>query len=82
MKGRCLDMPVGHPGSTSDCLAFVTSKLQLNLEKPGFLAPGLVLCGDNACLSNEHIVTPFKNVSSGSKDSFDFYQSQVRIRVE
>jgi len=28
------------------------------------------------------MVTPFKNVSLGSKDAYNFYQSQVRIRVE
>ena len=74
MKVRHLDTSVGHPGSTSDHLGFVTSKLQSNLEKPVFLAPRLVLCGDNTCVSNEHMATPFKNVSSGSKDAYNFYQ--------
>ena len=77
-----LDMSIGHPGSTSDYLAFMTSSLHSKVEKEGFLAPGLVLYGDNAYVSNEHMVTPFKNVSSGSKDAYNFYQSQVRIRVE
>ena len=53
-------MSIGHPGSTSDYLAFVTSKLQSNLEKPDFLAPGQVLHGDNACIFNECMVTPSK----------------------
>lgn len=28
------------------------------------------------------MVTPYRNVSSGPKDAFNFYQSQLRIRVE
>ena len=56
--------------------------MHTKLETPGFLAPGLVLYGDNAYVSNDYMVTPFKNVSSGSKDAYNFYQSQVRIRVE
>ena len=39
VKGRHLDVTIGHPGSTSDYLAFVTSKLHAKLETPGFLAP-------------------------------------------
>ena len=53
----------------------------LNLKK-SFLAPGLVLCGDSACVSNEHDTTPHKNASSGSKGACNFHQSQVRIYVE
>ena len=32
VKGRYLDISIGHPGSASDYLAFVTSKLHSNLE--------------------------------------------------
>ena len=53
-------MSIGHLGSKSDYLAFVTIKLHCNLETPGFLAPGLVLYDDNACVSNKHMVTSFK----------------------
>jgi len=60
VKGRYLDVTIGHPGSTSDYLAFVTSKLHAKLETPGFLAPGLVLYGDNAYVCNDCVVTPFK----------------------
>ena len=69
-------------GSTSDCLDFSTSSLRSKVEKPGFLALGLVLHDDNAYISNEFVVMPIKNVSSGSKDACDFYQQQVRIRVK
>lgn len=81
-KGHFLDMTIDHPGSTSDYLSFMTSKLHHKLEKPGFLAPNLVLHGDNACVSNMPMAAPHKNVSTGSKDECDFYHSQVRIRIE
>ena len=82
IKCRYLDVTIGYPSSTSDYLTFVTSKLHTKLETLGFLAPGLVIYGDNAYVSNDYMFTPFKNVSSGSKDACNFYQSQVRIRVE
>ena len=82
VKGRFLDVSIGHPGSTSDYLAFVTSHVNSLFEKPGFLAPGLVICGDNAYVTNNYVVTPHKNVGKGSKDAFNFYHSQVRIRIE
>ena len=62
--------------------AFVSSTLYHLLEQPGFLAPGLAIYSDNAYISNRYTVTPFKNVSSGSKDACNFYQSQLRINVE
>ena len=66
-------MCLGHLGSTSDHLAFVTIKLKSNLENLFFLAPGLVTQGDDACVYNECMATPFKNVSSGSKDAHIFF---------
>ena len=60
-NGKFMDVSIGHPGSTSDYLAFVTSSLHIKLEKTGFLAPGLVLYGDNAYVSNEFMATPIKN---------------------
>ena len=41
-KFRFLDVSIGHPGSTSDYLAFATSILHDKHEK-GVLAPGLVI---------------------------------------
>ena len=81
-RGRFLDVEIAHPGATSDYLAFVTSELKSKVEKPGFLAKGLVLFGDNAYVSNDYMVTPSSNVSSGNKDDFNFYQSQLRIKIE
>ena len=75
-------MSIGHPGSTSDYLAFVASALCTKAETPGFLAPGLVLHGDNAYVSNNRIVTPYEKAKSGNKDACNFYQSQLCTRIE
>jgi hypothetical protein len=53
-KCRFLDIEIRHPGSASDYLAFATSHLKTKLEEPGFLAPGLVIFGDNGCFSQQH----------------------------
>ena len=52
------------------------------LEKPGFLATGLCLFGNNTYVNTPYMATPFKNVGSGSKDDYNFYHSQLRIQVE
>ena len=76
-KGRFLDISIGHPGSTSDYLAFITSPIWYKLEQPGFLSPGLCLYGDNAYVSSPYMAVPFKNVSEGYKDAYNYFQSQV-----
>jgi DDE superfamily endonuclease len=81
-EGRFLDVSIAHPASTSDFLAFTTSRLHKMIEVPGFLAPGLAVFGDSAYVNNGYFVTPFKNVKSGVRDSFNFYQSQLRITIE
>jgi hypothetical protein len=81
-KYRFLDVAIGHPGSTSDYLSFTTSQLYFKLEQAGFLAPGLALYGDNAYVDASYMVTPFKSVSTGPKDAYNFFQSQLRITIE
>jgi DDE superfamily endonuclease len=80
-RGRFLDMSIKYPASTSDCLAFESSKLYDDLEK-GILAQGLCLFGDNAYINSPFIATPYPNVSGGYKDAYNFFHSQLRIRVE
>ena len=79
---RFLDVSICHPGSTSDFLAFAISPLKHKLERHNVLGPGLCLFGDNAYVNTPYMVTPYKGVSGGSKDAYNFYQSQVRITVE
>jgi hypothetical protein len=69
------------PGSTSDCLAFEGSSLYKRLES-GLLADGLCLFGDNAYLNSPFMATPYSGVGSGAKDAYNFYHSQIRIRIE
>jgi hypothetical protein len=80
-RGRFLDMSIKCGGASSDCLAFEASRLHHRLER-GLLAHGLVLFGDNAYINTHFMATPFTNVSSGSKDDYNFYHSQLRIRIE
>jgi DDE superfamily endonuclease len=47
-EGKFLDVSIGHPASTSDFLAFTTSKFHKQIETPGFLASGLCIFGDQA----------------------------------
>ena len=81
-KCRFLDIEIRHPGSASDYLAFATSNLKAMLEVPGFLAPGLVLFGDNAYANTPYMVTPYKGNVSETEDAFNFYHSQLRIQIE
>ena len=81
--GRFIDVAILHPGATSDYLAFETSTLKRKLDEDNFLAPGLVLFGDNAYVDSKYMVVPFKNPSiKHGEDDFNFFHSQVRINVE
>ena len=81
-RGRFLEVWIRNPGSSSDYISFVRSRLFRKLKTAGFLADGLALFGDNAYVSTETMVTPYRNVRRGFKDDFNFYQSQVRINIE
>jgi hypothetical protein len=52
------------------------------VEQEGFLAPGLVLFGDNAYVNTPYMATPYRGVSSGPEDAYNFYHSQLRISIE
>lgn len=79
-NGRILDISITHGAATSDVLAFEHSTLFGRLED-GLLKDGLTLFGDNAYLNTGYMASPYPN-ASGTKDAYNFYQSQVRIRVE
>ena len=81
VRGCILDTSIMYPGSTSDCLAFEGMALFQKLEG-GLLAPGLCLFGDNAYLNTPYMAMPYVNVSGGTKDSYNFYHSQLRIQME
>ena len=80
---RFLDFDISQPASTSDYLTFCNCDLlKKKLIQTGFLKPGLTLYGDNAYVNTGFMTTPFKAVSGGIKDSFNFYHSQLRINIE
>jgi hypothetical protein len=81
-EGRFLLVWINHPASASDFISFIRSKLYTKLTKPGFLADGLVIFGDNAYVSNNFMVTPYKSVRAGPKDDFNFFHSQLQINIE
>lgn len=80
-RGRILDLSIVYPGSTSDCLAFEGMSLSQKLED-GMLAPGLCLFGNNAYLNTPYLATPYAAIKGGTKDAYNFYHSQLRIRIE
>jgi hypothetical protein len=88
MQGICgpnkkfLDVTCCHPGSTSDFTMWLDSDIRTKVETEGFLKEGLQLYGDNAYVNTHYMVSPFKQVSSGPKDAFNFYHSQLRITIE
>jgi hypothetical protein len=81
-EGRFIDVSICHPALTSDFLAFSTLDLKHKLEKRGFLAPWLCLFGDNSYVNTFYMALPFKSKKGGVKDDYNFYNSQVRIKVE
>ncbi len=76
--GQILDLLIRLPGASSDCIAVEASNLYERLEG-GLLKKGLVLFGDNWYLNTRYMATPFPNVSSGSKDDYNYYHSHVCI---
>jgi DDE superfamily endonuclease len=78
---RFLDIAIEYPGSTSDCLAFDGMTLSKQLED-GLLAEGLCLFGDNAYLNTPFMATPYPNTLTPTKDAYNFYHSQLQIRIE
>jgi hypothetical protein len=85
VRGRILDISIGYGGSSSDCLAFERSELFDRCEA-GLMKNGKVLFGDNAYLNTMYMATPYTNVSGNeehvTKDDYNFFHSQLRIRVE
>jgi len=81
LHGRILNISIVYDGASSDCLAFEGSDIFQHLES-GLPHDDLVLFGDNAYLNSKYMVTPYPIVSSGGKDDYNFYHSQLRIRFE
>jgi DDE superfamily endonuclease len=72
---------VAAPGGQNDKAAYRKTAI------PGLinnLPPGYFIIGDNAYVCSEKLLTPFsgENRNDPSKDTFNYYVSQLRIRIE
>ena len=81
LKGQSLDILIWYPGSTYNCVAFESMSLFQKLED-GLLAPGLCIVGNNAYLNPPYMATPCASVSGGTRNSYNFCHSQLRIWIE
>ena len=68
---------VQHPASASDYLSFVTSSLYQQLTEGSGLPNRYCLYGDNAYVNETYMSVPFPNTSSGPRDAYNYYQSQL-----
>ena len=66
----------------SDFLCYCNSSICEKLNTPGFLVPGLFIYDDDAYANNMSMCVPYKSVSSGLKDAYNFYQSRLHINIE
>jgi DDE superfamily endonuclease len=80
--GKFLEVWIKFPGSASDYISFLRSDFYQRLKRDGFLEATLALFGDNAYVSTDKMVTPFKGVTRGPKDNYNFFHSQLRIQIE
>ncbi len=85
VRGKILDISIGYGGSSSDCHAFERSQL-FDRWEAGLMKNGNLLFGNNAYLNTQYMATPYTNVSGNqeqvTKDDYNFFHSQLRIRVE
>jgi hypothetical protein len=83
---RFLWVSTGHQGSTHDSLAFADTKLIDDFRNMAkwLRTNGFFLVGDSAYSLASWIMTPFPDVSviGDIKDSFNFWLSNSRIRIE
>ena len=73
---------VQHPASASDYLSFVTSSLYQQLMEGSGLPNSYCLYGGNAYVNETYMSVPFPNTSSGPRDAYNYYKSQLQINIE
>ena len=82
-RQRFTYISIQHPASASDYLAFVTSALYGHLTNDETTIPnGYCLYRDNAYVNDTFMTMPYPMISSGPKDTYNFYHSQARINIE
>ncbi len=71
-----MDISIGLPGASSDCIGFEGSDIYERLEG-GLLKNGRVLYGDNAYINMRYIATPFPKVLQVARTTIFFSVSAV-----
>jgi hypothetical protein len=68
-------------GQTNNAVAYKATGLHETIDK---LPSGLYVAGDAAYMLTEHLLVPFTRScrEDPGKDSYNFYLSQLRIRIE
>ena len=84
---RFIYIDLSWPGATADYMAWVTSCMCQEIEHSlGSIMPkikkGFTLIGDNAYVKTEYMAVPIKACKTEVEDSYNFYQSQLRITIE
>jgi DDE superfamily endonuclease len=79
-KLKFLYVTMTTPGKTNDLKAYRFSQLSEMIER---LPYGYFVGGDNAYVNSEHLIVPFsgRNVTP-EQDTFNYYLSQLRVRIE
>jgi hypothetical protein len=80
-RKRIIFLSVLCPGKTNDLVAYESSKVASLIEG---LPAGFYAVGDNAYVNSNHLLVPFPGKLSNTdpRDAFNFYLSQLRVRVE
>ena len=73
---------VQHLALASDYLSFDMSSLYQQLTQGSGLPNGYCLYGDNAYVNKSYMSVPYPNTSSGPRDAYNYYQSQVHINIQ
>ena len=78
---RFVHVCVAVPGSSNDIFAYQKSQLQQIIAA---LPIGKYIVGDNVYVCLEHLLTLFsgKQRNDTTKDSYNYYLSQLQIRIE
>jgi DDE superfamily endonuclease len=78
---RFTHVSINSPGSTNDVIAYAESSL---CEMVDGLPDGKYIVADNAYINTNKLLTPYSGQQRAdpSKDTFNFYLSQCRIRIE
>ena len=83
VNGKILDISVVYGALTADCVAFEASDLHARLED-GLLQN--TIFWQQCLIESFFMVGPYSNVSGNpnkkSKDNYNFFHSQLHIRVE